>query len=669
MNWVLPLVGCGGPAVSRCGHETRRHRVRGALFASVFASVLLAACGGGSGGNLTTSSEREPGPPGPGPLTATGDGGNESGEEQQQKIIVNQEEEQQQKIVVNIQPDPEESESEEESEEEENNNEETPQQLTIIEEVVPEYREPEKPKPTYSAQQQSQPESEEESEEEENNDEEQKIVVNIQPDPEESESEEESEEEENNNEETPQQLTIIEEVVPEYREPEKPKPTYSAQQQSQPESEEESEEEENNDEEQKIVVNIQPDPEESESEEESEEEENNNEETPQQLTIIEEVVPEYREPEKPKPTYSAQQQSQPESEEESEEEENNNNEEQKIVVNIQPDNQEPDNQEPEEESESESDNNDDEETPQQITIIEEPTYIPPTKEEPRYSASTAAATQQPPGLDPNRFNHNKAFDENTYEAVGSIGDFSYWMQDSLRGKYPTRFVSSTAVYNRNFDVELFSRNPLLSLEGRGPRSVCNPPSSMVASDCQTVNDFKLPKPTNKDIRARYHRKDGFVGTYYYLGELGNFVSDVDFVLTYNQRGSFYIDGYIGKDIRMGDSLTGGDAQHAITIKQLPITVSLDPKTGTATLYNGIFSGQRVKPPGKNHGAKVDTSIQMGTNTIKFALSKDGSEGNTKENLPNYLAGEVLIEGFSRTSVINAYRERNRLMGVFVADKK
>ena len=153
MSWVLPLVGCGGPAGCQCGHETRRHRVRGALFASVFASVLLAACGGGSGGNLTTSSETEPRPPGTGPLTATGDGGNESGEEQQQKIIVNQEEEQQQEIVVNIQPEPEE---ESESEEEENNNEEIPQQLTIIEEEVIEFRPPEEEEPRYSAQTQTQ---------------------------------------------------------------------------------------------------------------------------------------------------------------------------------------------------------------------------------------------------------------------------------------------------------------------------------------------------------------------------------------------------------------------------------------------------------------------------------------------------------------------------------
>ena len=174
MSWVVSLVGCGGPAVSRCGHETRRHRVRGALFASVFASVLLAACGGGSGGNLTTSSEREPGPPETGPLTATGgDGqGSESeNEQQQQKIIVNQEEEQeennneeQQQITVNVQPDPEESESEEqeeeseseEQEEESEEQEEQQQQLTIIEEEDFPYVPPEEEEPRYSAQTQTQ---------------------------------------------------------------------------------------------------------------------------------------------------------------------------------------------------------------------------------------------------------------------------------------------------------------------------------------------------------------------------------------------------------------------------------------------------------------------------------------------------------------------------------
>ena len=141
MNWVLPLVGCGGPAVSRCGHETRRHRIYGALFASVFASVLLAACGGGGGGNLTTSSEPEPGPPGPGPLTATGDGDGEKTEEKQEQqiIVVNQEEE----IIDIIVEQPEEEESEEEEEQQQ-------RQLTIIEEEDIPYVPPEEEEPRYS---------------------------------------------------------------------------------------------------------------------------------------------------------------------------------------------------------------------------------------------------------------------------------------------------------------------------------------------------------------------------------------------------------------------------------------------------------------------------------------------------------------------------------------
>ncbi len=148
MSWVVPLAGCGGPAVSRCGHETRRHRVRGALFASVFAAVLLAACGGGSGGgsggNLTTSSEPEPGPPGPSPLTATGDGdgdGEKTEEKQEQQIIVvNQEEE----IIDIIVEQPEEEESEEEEEQQQ-------RQLAIIEEEDFPYVQQEEEEPRYSA--------------------------------------------------------------------------------------------------------------------------------------------------------------------------------------------------------------------------------------------------------------------------------------------------------------------------------------------------------------------------------------------------------------------------------------------------------------------------------------------------------------------------------------
>ena len=645
MNWVVPLVGCGGPAVSRCGHETRRHRVRGALFASVFASVLLAACGGGSGGNLTTSSEREPGPPGPDPLTATGGGRNESGEEQQQKIIVNQEEEQQQEIVVNIQPDPEESESEEESEEEENNNEETPQQLTIIEEVVPEYREPEKPKPTYSAQQQSQPESEEESEEEENNDEEQKIVVNIQPDPEESESEEESEEEENNNEETPQQLTIIEEVVPEYREPEKPKPTYSAQQQSQPESEEESEEEENNDEEQKIVVNIQPDPEESESEEESEEEENNNEETPQQLTIIEEVVPEYREPEKPKPTYSAQQQSQPESEEESEEEENND-EEQKIVVNIQPDPEESESEEQEEESEEE------EEQQQQLTIIEEEDfpYVPPEEEEPRYSAATQNLTQTSslPAPDPtvidSSFNcmTNYVLDDCT----PNLGPRS----SSFTGTTINYTLENSAWTTTFKDLEGKDRGLQASSVARNVDF--NPANNNYNFDYKNINRLKK-------VEVTYSKTNGFEGFYTYKGtaygsSTATQKDDVTLKATfYNEEVDppFTIEGSIGGS----DGLTIGSTNFG------NITFTAQGNgSGQFTGTNISFSNSNIR-------------TEAGFNEVKGSFKNDGSSSN----FPSQVVGELKMRRFFDQSPdkssdeyrSNLYlRGENAIAGVFLADR-
>ena len=663
MSWVLPLVGCGGPAVSRCGHETRRHRVRGALFASVFASVLLAACGGGGAGNdsVSTNYEPEPGPPGPGPLIATGDGGNESGEEQQQKIIVNQEEEQQQEIVVNIQPDNQEPEEESESESDNNDDEETPQQLTIIEEVVPEYREPEKPKPTYSAQQQSQPESEEESEK--NNNEEQKIVVNIQPEPEESESEEE----ENNNEETPQQLTIVEEEVFEYREPEKPKPTYSAQQQSQPESEEESEK--NNNEEQKIVVNIQPEPEESESEEE----ENNNEETPQQLTIVEEEVFEYREPEKPKPTYSAQQQSQPESEEESEE---NNNEEQKIVVNIQP--------EPEE-SESEEEENNNEETPQQLTIIEEEVFEHRPSEEPRYSAQTTSVSFPDRHQDTN-------YKTETYEVVGNIGDFSYWLEDApndgTSGSWNNRTLSVEFLSRNKKINHLTDRNPLNTAQGNLRKNFAMPTSGYTAyfhslqelwetrlddpNDAADIAEAEYIKNERKSrserIIASYNKENGFVGAYIYKGEVGSFQSDVNLKFIYwpNRWGERLDDdpllalprivGTIGNDLVMG----GDDFRGFI------VNLELDVDSGTFEIVEPQFGydGGPTQPDGSR--VVFWQNIYSGEGTITGVLSNDGGRGHSAEDLPNYLAGEVKVTGFTKAGESGA---GNQLVGVFVGDKK
>ena len=325
-------------------------------------------------------------------------------------------------------------------------------------------------------------------------------------------------------------------------------------------------------------------------------------------------------------------------------------EQQTIIVQQQPED-EPENDESDEPENDESEENEDQEI---LTIIEEPSYVPPEKSEPQYSASTATTATST--LDPNRFNNNENYDPKTYEAIGSIGSFSYWMQDAPGDRYRQIIIASKGIRERNFDVSIFSRNSLLSLEGRGPRSVCDPPSSIVPSDCQTVNDFKFPTPTNKNIVARYHRSNGFVGTYYYYGETGNFASDVDLTFRHNYRsGSVYIDGYIGRNITMGSSLNS-DADIPRISVGFPMTISVDTSTGTFT-HDEPYFGYWINV---GAGKMNDNVREHGTGTIIFAFSKDGSDGNAKENLPNHLAGEVRIEKFATVNPENS--SHNRLVG-------
>ena len=65
MSWVVSLAGCGGTAVSQCGHETRRHRVRGPfpMGACLLLAGTLALAGCGSSSNSTvTINPQQPDP-------------------------------------------------------------------------------------------------------------------------------------------------------------------------------------------------------------------------------------------------------------------------------------------------------------------------------------------------------------------------------------------------------------------------------------------------------------------------------------------------------------------------------------------------------------------------------------------------------------------------------
>ena len=169
MTWVVSLVGCGGPAGSQCGHETRRHRVLAALFSSVFASVLLAACGGGAGNDsVSTNYEPEPGSVGTGSLVATGSGDGEEEDNQQQdqdqQESESQQKESQQQQEQNQQNDPPAStqtgsngeannqENQQQDQDQQESEGGQQQQLTIIEEEDFPHVPPEEEAPRYSAQ-------------------------------------------------------------------------------------------------------------------------------------------------------------------------------------------------------------------------------------------------------------------------------------------------------------------------------------------------------------------------------------------------------------------------------------------------------------------------------------------------------------------------------------
>ena len=424
----------------------------------------------------------------------------------------------------------------------------------------------------------------------------------------------------------------------------------------------EEKEPENEEEQQIIVVNVQP-----ESDQESEEEQ-------QQQKIVVNIQPP----------------------EESNKEESEEEQQQKIVVNVQP---------PEESNKEESDDdNNNEEAPQSLTIIEEPepTYIPPAEEEPKYSASIS-------GTDfATRTTSNNYVGRN-YRGVGDINGFSYWFSDNATGQTFTIAQGATGAV-RNLDVGGLLENSAFDPTGRGPQTVCDPPSSIIASDCKTVNNYLFPEPDlnsksrlatvgrnwiqngitrygnsekgERYIIASYRRTNGFSGIYSYKGRSGNLVGDVNltFKMSRYHEGfesraktvpledgvSVSIDGTIGNNLIMNGDNFG----------TIVISGSVDPKTGTFTLgdnpYNSPmpYFAKRVEFRHRWTGGQylLHENVNSGTTSVVGSFSNDGSAGNSKANLPNHIAGEIRMEGFYQGSdATNS--QHNKLVGVFVGDKE
>ena len=387
-------------------------------------------------------------------------------------------------------------------------------------------------------------------------------------------------------------------------------------------------------EQQKIIVIQQEEPEEDQQNEESEEiidiiieqpeeeekEEENQETKIQQITIIEEEE-----------------------------------EQQKIVVNVQPPEDSNDDLEEEEE---ESESNNDGETPQQLTIIEEPepTYIPPAKEKPRYSAQTACSgTCQ----------------------TGTLHSYSYWLD-----------VPNTP------GASIIAENTKFASSGRSGSNY-NFPDGSVA------------------IKARYHKANGFVAKYDYEDNTGTFTSDVDLLFNYPKNGQPTIRGILGHDIFLESTKYGN-----YNFGSIMFDATIDPDTGTfnAQPQFSIFSnsymrfkttdesgyelqgstyvfveritvhpnirvipdlsgtihesGQTkviIKPNILEHNSfKPTPGVISGNGSVRGSFSNDGTTGNNKAALPGQLAGEVEIKDFR---IIGGSETGNRLVGVFVGDKR
>ena len=380
---------------------------------------------------------------------------------------------------------------------------------------------------------------------------------------------------------------------------------------------------------------------------------------------------------------------QPESDQESEEEQ----QQQKIVVNIQPEEEESESeeeQEPEEEqqqkivvnqdqgqqNQNQDQQQEENQQQQKITIIEEPIYIPPAEEEPRYSAATATLVSTFTGRTGESNYINKNYRGEGFFTSASNGifhSFDYWLDDNATNTTFTN-VNGGSSSARNLEVGGILENPAFDPSDRGLKLVCEPGGW----GCQWKNSYLFPKPNSGGrISAVYSKSNGFSGIYTYEGRTGNITGDVNLDFKYYSRSnnkSVSISGAIkGKEGPQGNSIImNGD-----NFGMIAITVSIDPKTGTFNTddhpygASPFFAEQRQydHDPRFRGAFKVNENINSGTvRSVKGSFSNDGAKGTDEAQLPNHIAGEVRMEGFYQGSDSTG-SQYNKLVGVFVGDKK
>ena len=312
---------------------------------------------------------------------------------------------------------------------------------------------------------------------------------------------------------------------------------------------------------------------------------------------------------------------------------------------------------------------------------------------------------------------DSSYETKTYVKVGKVDDFSYWLEDkpnndlralsveflnrnerinpTPKGKLRKNFllphpISSSYIKNidnLNSDIDGFETNlSNLRQEYNTLESITE--SSRTQQQIARLETLKLlidnarlkmdsvydeiqelsRRVRKSRINASYNKRNGFVGTYIYKGEVGNFQSDVNLKFNhwpnrYNELGNRsselrkpYISGTIGNDLVMG-----GDEFHGFIIHS-----ELDVENGVFEVTPQFgYGGGIIHSDGSQQG-QIAPNVSSGTGTIKGVLSNDGTKGHSADALPNYLAGEVKVTGFSKNGESG---EGNQLVGVFVGEKQ
>ena len=183
---------------------------------------------------------------------------------------------------------------------------------------------------------------------------------------------------------------------------------------------------------------------------------------------------------------------------------------------------------------------------------------------------------------------------------------------------------------------------------------------------RTASDYTSHTTANNTVF--YRREDGFKGVYIYEGETGELTGDVDLVVDFRNN-EMLVDGNISTDLEIeGNDLLGISMQTG--------TINLNTGVGDIDIDADGFDDRRtatrlsfgITDIDNDIRTKPTVSHQGLARKLRMVFSPDGvqAQGSTPESYPSQIAGELEINQFK---IKASDGDNNTILGVFVADKQ